>query len=341
MFNVSSVVTLSNLLAPTSNLLVDYSDNGTYVACSSCSLGSFSPGTGENGSLVFTVPGFTSYSYELAGVNVSVSKTGSPNPVANGSGLNYSIVFNVTGGFAFNITILENYSANVTFVSASPPANSSNNTWIVGNLSSGQSFSINVTVNVSSNASGIIENFVNVSFNNASGSNLSVGGSENTTVNSSGPTPSPSASSSGGGGSGGAGSVICPPLCRNPSYSDMPICRNCPSEPAKCVPSWSCSGWSRCDLGLQFRSCFDSNNCNSFEGRPVVEMPCEVAPVVVSPPYAELPAELPPQMPVQFERKVEVKKQDDVGFVVVFLATLAGVGLLFYFSLRNVHRKKR
>lgn len=342
-FNVSSVVTLSSLLAPTSSLLVDYSDNGTYAACSSCSLNNFVAGSGENGSLVFTVPGFTSYSYQLAGANVSLSKESSPDPVANGSELNYSIVFNVTGGFAFNITILENYSSNVTFVSASPAANSSNNTWIVGNLSSGQFFQINVTVNVSSTASGIVENIVNVSFNNASGANFSVGVVENTTVNSSAPGPSPSPSvSSGGGGGGGSSSVICPPICKNPAYSDMPICRNCPVQ--KCVPSWSCSDWSYCDLGLQVRSCFDSNNCGSFEGKPAVETVCDFAvpsetpakfaeplvnPVVESPVYSE---------PLKAAKSA--KKDDSFGFISTFFVVLFGILALFFVSLRKVNHKK-
>jgi len=342
-FNVSSVVTLSSLFAPTSSLLVDYSDNGSYAACSSCSLNSFVAGSGENGSLVFTVPGFTSYSYQLAGANVSLSKESSPDPVANGSELNYSIVFNVTGGFAFNITILENYSSNVTFVSASPAANSSNNTWIVGNLSSGQSFQINVTVNVSSTASGIVENIVNVSFNNASGANFSVGVVENTTVNSSAPSPSPSVSSGGGGG-GGSSSVICPPICKNPAYSDMPVCRNCPVQ--KCVPSWSCSDWSYCDLGLQGRSCFDSNNCGSFEGRPSLQRACEfVMPVEEAPAVVEKPSSnyVPVQNyePVKVQEPVNVssKRSDVLSFV--FLATLLGIGVLFYLALKDVHRKKK
>lgn len=50
------------------------------------------------------------------------------------------------------------------------------------------------------------------------------------------------------------------------------------TSPAVCAPNWSCSSWSSCVNSLQTRSCTDSNNCGTTEGRPALSQSCSNAP---------------------------------------------------------------
>ncbi|MBU1876179.1 MAG: DUF11 domain-containing protein [Nanoarchaeota archaeon] len=116
--------------------------------------------------------------------NLTVIKTDSPDPVENGTLLNYTILINNTGdGTASNVTLFETYPINVTFVSSTPSANQSNTTWYLGNLTSSSSITVNITVRVNNNATNgvILTNFANVTFENTT-STLSVTDEENTTV---------------------------------------------------------------------------------------------------------------------------------------------------------------
>lgn len=166
----------------------------------------------------------------LTPTTVAVAKTDSPDPVNNGSQLNYTINVTVTEGNATNVTVVDTFPSSVTFVSASP-ANTSNGTWSLGNLTNGTTVLINITVNVSASASGTLVNSVNVTFQNASNNTNSVSASASTTVN----TGGGSSGSSGGGGSGGSGGTICPPLCQYPENANLPVCRNNCPQPTEMV----------------------------------------------------------------------------------------------------------
>jgi len=112
-------------------------------------------------------------------------KIDSVDPVARGAQLNYTITINNTGtGTAFNTTMVELYPAGVIFDSSSPVPSSSNDTFSLGNISPGASTTVNITVNVSSVlANGtLLNNIVNVTFENSSGQPESVFANEQTNV---------------------------------------------------------------------------------------------------------------------------------------------------------------
>ena len=52
---------------------------------------------------------------------------------------------------------------------------------------------------------------------------------------------------------------------------------NPPQEEVKtCVPDWSCSSWLACESsGTQKRTCVDSNNCGTNEGKPIENQNCK------------------------------------------------------------------
>ena len=41
-----------------------------------------------------------------------------------------------------------------------------------------------------------------------------------------------------------------------------------------CIPSWTCTAWGSCAGGLQTRTCTDSNNCGTSEGKPAESQAC-------------------------------------------------------------------
>jgi len=187
-FNNTAIIILrniSNFLNP--QPIVDLEDDGTFTACdaSICTELDF-------GNEVFemNVTHFTSYSTtELDAIfnftNISVTKIDNPDPVENGTQLNYSIFVNVTGnGTAFNVTVNETYPADTIFDNATPlPSLGTNNTFILGNLSPGTNFTINITLNVTQIANGtLINNTVNTTYQNETGHTLQIGIIESTTV---------------------------------------------------------------------------------------------------------------------------------------------------------------
>ena len=98
-----------------------------------------------------------------------VTKSDSPDPVRNGSTIDYVIVINNTGGTtAKNVTLVETYDGNTTGVTVvSPAANVTNTTWFFENLFPGNHTTVNVTVRVNSSTanSTTINNTVRVSYN--------------------------------------------------------------------------------------------------------------------------------------------------------------------------------
>jgi len=220
---MNQTATISWFNATTSNVEVDFDDDGTFAPCGSvCTIISFiAP------NLVFSVSHFTTYqSGGAGGINLTITKTDNPDPVAPGAQLNYTITINVTSGTAINVTVNETYPAGVAFDSSSPAPSSGDNIFSLENLTGPTVAQINITVNVSSGASGTLINSINVTYQNSTGDNLSAIVTETTTVAS-----TPSGSSGSGGGSGGSGGIICPPLCQYPENKNLPICRNnCPQQ---------------------------------------------------------------------------------------------------------------
>jgi len=175
--NASSQIIINDALSRT--VIFSLNDNGVFSVCNSprCTFQSF------NGSqVVFNVTSFTSYSTSQGGVNVTLSKTDSPDPVGAGQQLTYTINFSVTNGSAFNVTINETYPSGVVFNSSNPSPTVGNTSWDAGNLTANQTYQINITVNVSSNTTGTLTNIVNVTYANSSGSQFLINVTENTTV---------------------------------------------------------------------------------------------------------------------------------------------------------------
>jgi uncharacterized repeat protein (TIGR01451 family) len=179
---VTSIVTLRNLSFGNPQPLVDFNDTGNFVNCnaSQCTRLSFA-----NGTLVFNVTTFTTYSSEEGGVNITLTKTDSPDPVNTGGVLNYTITVTVVASNASNITLTDTYPLQVVFNTAQPaPLAGTNNTFIIGNLTGGQSFTVNITVNVTSGITNgtVINNTANISFQNQTGTQLNQSVTEGTTV---------------------------------------------------------------------------------------------------------------------------------------------------------------
>ena len=177
-FNSSANITLYNLsfIQP----VIQVNDNGGFVTCTgtttpSCTILSYSSGI-----LVFNTSHFTSF---MAVENISLltaEKTSSPPVLANGSLLNYTInITNGNSGTAFNITLVEDYPANTSFVSSSPAANVSNSTWLLGDLAIGDSLIVTITVQATNE--GILNNTINITYDNGTAT-LSVLETEQTSV---------------------------------------------------------------------------------------------------------------------------------------------------------------
>jgi len=215
---MNQTATISWFNVTTNNIEVDFEDDGTFIPCGAvCNISSFlAP------NLVFNVSHFTTFqSGGAGGINLSITKTDDPDPVAAGAQLNYTITINVTSGTAVNVTVNETYPGSVTFDSSSPAPSSGDNIFSLGDLTGPVVSQINITVNVSSAASGTLVNSINVTYQNSTGDNLSAIVTESTTV-----TSTPSGGGGGGGGSGGSGGYICPPLCQYPENANLPVCKN-------------------------------------------------------------------------------------------------------------------
>ena len=49
-----------------------------------------------------------------------------------------------------------------------------------------------------------------------------------------------------------------------------------PQEEPGCDPDWTCSDWLDCVGGVQKRVCSDANSCDTKEGKPLEQRPCNV-----------------------------------------------------------------
>ncbi len=219
--NTSFRVRLDNLNVTTPDILADYEDDNIFQLCDVCTFISYNGST-----LIFDVSHFTTYTSVESGVNFTITKTASPDPVTPGSQVTYTITVTVNSGFASNITVVENPPAELAFVT-STPTNVSANTWVLQNLSTGQSAQINATYNVSANFTGTINNSINVSFQNSTNGTITTQVNSTSTAS----TGGGGSAGQGGGGGGGGSAAICPPFCQYPENRDLPVCRNnCPQQ---------------------------------------------------------------------------------------------------------------
>ena len=84
-------------------------------------------------------------------MDLSISKTASPDPVKVGEILSYALVYeNEGGGIANNVTITDVLDSGVSFLSAGPaPLNAENDTWLIGRLAPDGPHSITIKAQVS------------------------------------------------------------------------------------------------------------------------------------------------------------------------------------------------
>ncbi len=175
--NVSGTVELTGLESGDKFPTSDLSDSELFFVCpQTVCTGAVS----ADGTITFNVSHFTSYSTTNGSINLTLSKSDSSDPVTIGNQFNYTIMLNVTGGIASNISLTENYPAEISFVNASPLPDAGDNFWIVGNLTANQTFEINITT--TANSAGNANNTINISYNNASGHTLTANVSELTII---------------------------------------------------------------------------------------------------------------------------------------------------------------
>jgi parallel beta-helix repeat protein len=178
--NQTGIITLNGVNSSQPRPTADF-DTGTFVDCpaTQCTVLSFA-----NNVLTYNTTGFTTYSWAENGLNISFTKTDNPDPVSPGTTLNYTITFMVNTGNASNVTVTDQYPAQVIFLSAQPsPLAGTNDTFIVGNLTNGTSFSVNISTQVLGNAAGLrLNNTANASFQNETGAARTVNVTEATTV---------------------------------------------------------------------------------------------------------------------------------------------------------------
>jgi uncharacterized repeat protein (TIGR01451 family) len=201
-------------------------------------------GSSSTGTAMTTVLGFPV---------VNVTKADSPDPVISGAVLSYTITIINTGDeIAYNVTLVEDYPANVTLFSTSPAPDVGNNTFFLGNLTPGGSTTVNVSVSVSgSMTSGVLTDDVNVSFLTSSGVNSTINASANTTVIPFVPPAPPSGG--GGGGSNNAESALIVP-------------------PKKCVDGVRTSAGTTCCSDAYCKSLGSAWTCGSGNGLRVCEI---------------------------------------------------------------------
>jgi hypothetical protein len=44
----------------------------------------------------------------------------------------------------------------------------------------------------------------------------------------------------------------------------------------ECIENWTCSGWSRCNIGTQTRNCTDMEDCGTKEAKPITTFDCQI-----------------------------------------------------------------
>ncbi|MEM2916347.1 MAG: DUF11 domain-containing protein, partial [Candidatus Woesearchaeota archaeon] len=229
--------------------------------------------------------------------NISITKTGIPNPVAPGAQLSYTITVASTGNMnATNVAINDTYPLLVVYDSSQPaPLSGTNNTWILGNMTPGTSITINITVNVSASAPDgtLLNNTANVTYENSTGAQLSAIVSDIITVS----VPVPPQPSGGGGGGASRGLAYSGRInaTNATKLAEAPVAK-------ECVESWKCNEWGLCADNKQVRTCTDLNACGTRrlvpqtvrECRPPATVPEQPAPAEEPPAPKEQPAETKP-----------------------------------------------
>jgi uncharacterized repeat protein (TIGR01451 family) len=257
---------------------------------------------------------------------ITVTKTGTPNPVGINTWLNYTITVSASGnGTSFNVTVNDTYPSQLIFDSAQPtPLAGTNNSWILGNLTPGTIIKINITMNVTSLADGtVLTNTVNTTYQNETNIVPSILTTFSMTV-SNPPGPQPGGSNGGGGGGGGGYRAL------NRTNTTIKAC----------FESWTCGDWSDCENNQQSRECIDLRACKTTLLKPKLSQSCTIpAPKPAEPqPAAEETAPAPETS--QEIYAVQESPMPKLEKVFYGLAILALIGLLVYLGIMHKRSKK-
>ncbi|MEM4254513.1 MAG: right-handed parallel beta-helix repeat-containing protein [Candidatus Woesearchaeota archaeon] len=320
--NTTGIITLFGLNYTTPRLLVDWNDDGTYETCpaDTCTLLSGSPAEGY----IFNVSHFTTFSTTEGGLNISLTKTDSSDPITAGNPLTYTITIAVTNldpaiTNISNLTVTDIYPDGIVFSTSQPDAVSgTNNTFVLGNLTANQTIVLNITVNLPLALSGTtINNTANLSYNNVNGTQINLTITEPTTV------LSPGGGDGGGGGSGGGGGGrVYRPL-------------NTTTAAGYCFESWVCDDWSECINAKQTRTCTDLKACGTTKLKPAEEQDCIYTPKPIPKASPEEPPAKTYQEPVLVvEPKAKTPLLDKVFYVLAVIALVA-MGLYLYWLRRK------
>lgn len=173
--------TLSLTKSPSGALVADITNEGFSVTITDVPNSPITSITGLNSGSFGIEAGASS---TASGVNITINKTEDWDPANVSEMINYSILINNTGGStAFNITLTEIYPADVLFVNGTPtPTGTSNESFLIGNLSGADAYRINISVIIKNDSRRVINNTVNLSYFNASGTNINLSVTENTSV---------------------------------------------------------------------------------------------------------------------------------------------------------------
>lgn len=179
--NTTGRITLFSV--PTANPypIVDFDNDGIFTPCNlpQCVVVSSTP----FGTFIYDVLHFTSYSSTDGNMNVTLNKTDTPDPVASGGLVNYTITIQVDAGDPKNMTLVETYPPNMTYVNSTLAPTSGNNTWNLGNRTTGDVIQFTITLQVDPGLiTQVVNNTINISYNNISGDLIDFGVTENTTI---------------------------------------------------------------------------------------------------------------------------------------------------------------
>jgi hypothetical protein len=178
--NRSAEIAFISLPFDDPQVLIDKEDDGTFIHCP---FGFCNETSYANGEFSFVVQGFTTYA--TAEGNTTLTKTDSLDPAVPGELLTYFITVEVSGNNASNVTITDQYPSHVAFNTSQPsPVAGTNDTFILGNLTSGQSVTVNITVLVLNGSLNgvVVNNTVNISYQNSTGDTITFNTTENTTL---------------------------------------------------------------------------------------------------------------------------------------------------------------
>lgn len=102
--------------------------------------------------------------------------------------------------------------------------------------------------------------------------------------------------------------------------------------PQKCQERWSCSEWSKCQDGLQTRTCNDLNKCGTEEDKPLESQPC----TTVTPAFTPASSPLAP-----ITGMIVAVTQNPLYLSLLVIVIVGGVIALFRIRTKRIQKVKK